>query len=372
LAPGKGRNLVDVFDAFLSQPKVHDLLTRVKPQGSWGESSPIGNIKSSTAAIFARRVEVNQTKSDADNIIAELFHLARMDGLYTDKQLANAARRTEYASEAANYLAPSANVFEPGYKPGGWNEQNQYGYSVYFHTNPTATLWVPSASELEVRAMNKILLAFFALSIFRLDVFAKEWRGIVPLSSTRADVERLMGKPNELGRYEVNGERADIIYSDGPCRGQFYPLEKPSCKCLVQKDTVLSIYVEPDQLKFSKVRIDKSKFTRTAIVVGNGLFSYSNVTDGIVYTVDEVQDEVIDVEYLPSFADCQLVTTMTATPRNSWRGLIPLHSNRQVVEALLGPPSRSWERAHSYDAENEIVTVKYSKGKCDEPGTEWN
>jgi len=220
--------------------------------------------------------------------------------------------------------------------------------------------------------MNKILLAFFALSIFRLDVFAKEWRGIVPLSSTRADVERLMGKPNELGRYEVNGERADIIYSDGPCRGQFYPLEKPSCKCLVQKDTVLSIYVEPDQLKFSKVRIDKSKFTRTAIVVGNGLFSYSNVTDGIVYTVDEVQDEVIDVEYLPSFADCQLVTTMTATPRNSWRGLIPLHSNRQVVEALLGPPSRSWERAHSYDAENEIVTVKYSKGKCDEPGTEWN
>jgi hypothetical protein len=134
LAPGKGRNLVDVFNAFLTQPKAHDLLTRVKPPGSWGESSPIGNIKSSTAAIFARRVNVNQTKSDADNIIAELFHLARMDGVYTDKQLANAARRTEYASEAANYLAPSANVFDPGYKPGGWNEQNQYGYSVYFHT----------------------------------------------------------------------------------------------------------------------------------------------------------------------------------------------------------------------------------------------
>jgi hypothetical protein len=57
-----------------------------------------------------------------------------MNGLYTDKQLANAARRTKYASEAANYLAPSANVFNPGYKPGGWNEQNQNGYSVYFHT----------------------------------------------------------------------------------------------------------------------------------------------------------------------------------------------------------------------------------------------
>src|SRR6476659_7763140 len=95
--------------------------------------------------------------------------------------------------------------------------------------------------------MNKILFAFFALAIFRLEVFAEEWRGIVPLRSTRADVVRLLGKPNELGRYEVNGERADIIYSDGPCKGWHYSLEKVNCKCLVPKDTVLSIYVEPDQ-----------------------------------------------------------------------------------------------------------------------------
>lgn len=220
--------------------------------------------------------------------------------------------------------------------------------------------------------MNKILLAFCALAIFRPGVSAKEWRGIVPLSSTRADVERLFGKPNELDRYEVNGERADIIYSDGPCKGWYHSLEKTNCKCMVPKDTVLSIYVEPDQLKFSKLRIDKSKFTRTAIVVGNAMFSYSNATDGIVYTVDEVHDEVIDVEYLPSFADCERLTRMTLTPRNSWRGLIPLHSSRQAVEALLGPPGRSSERADVYDAENEIVTVKYSKGRCDEPGTEWN
>jgi hypothetical protein len=67
--------------------------------------------------------------------------------------------------------------------------------------------------------MNKILFALFALAIFRLEVFAEEWRGIVPLRSTRADVVRLLGKPNELGRYEVNGERADIIYSDDHARG---------------------------------------------------------------------------------------------------------------------------------------------------------
>jgi len=223
------------------------------------------------------------------------------------------------------------------------------------------------------KSMNKILFAFFALVIFRVEVFAKEWRGIVPLRSTRADVARLLGKPNQLGRYEVKGEKADIIYSDGPCKGLYLSLERTNCKCLVPKDTVLSIYVEPDQpLKFSKLGIDKSKFTRTAIVVGNGMFSYSNVTEGIVYTVHESEDEVIDAEYLPSFADCQRVGTMTPKPRNSWRGLIPLHSNQQGVESLLGVPARSWDGIHAYEAENETVTVKYSKGNCDQPGTEWS
>jgi len=124
--------------------------------------------------------------------------------------------------------------------------------------------------------MDKILFAFFALAIFRVEVFAEEWRGIVPLRSTRADVERLLGKPNESGRYEVNGDRADINYSDGPCRGLYNSLAKGNCKCLVLKDTVLSIYVEPEHLKFSKLKIDKSKFTRTGIAVGNSMFSYSN------------------------------------------------------------------------------------------------
>lgn len=136
LSHGKGGNLKDVFNAFLNQPKAHDLLTRIKPTDSWGESSPIGRINNSTAAIFSRSARGNedQTTLDADHVISELFHFSRMKGLYDDKALANAARLTPYASEAANYLSPSANIFDPGYKPGGWNEQNQYGYSVYFHT----------------------------------------------------------------------------------------------------------------------------------------------------------------------------------------------------------------------------------------------
>jgi len=44
---------------------------------------------------------------------------------------------------------------------------------------------------------------------------AKPWRGIVPLQTTRAEVERLLGPPNIEGwGYELEGERALITYSD--------------------------------------------------------------------------------------------------------------------------------------------------------------
>ena len=184
----------------------------------------------------------------------------------------------------------------------------------------------------------RIIFAILALVVFEANVFAKSWRGIVPLVSTRADVETLLGKPNDLGLYELNGEAASVIYSDGPCQGLYRSLEKSNCKCLVAKDTVLSIFVEPRQfLKFTRLGIAKPKFTRTAIVSGPGMFSYSNLTEGIVYSVDETRDEVIDMEFLPSSSDCQrLMATAARVPRNSWRGLLPLHSYRSNVEQVLG------------------------------------
>ena len=51
-------------------------------------------------------------------------------------------------------------------------------------------------------------------------VSAQEWRKIAPLTSTRADVERLLG-PNGRSSYGVNYDLKDgilsIEYSSGPC-----------------------------------------------------------------------------------------------------------------------------------------------------------
>ncbi len=115
--------------------------------------------------------------------------------------------------------------------------------------------------------INKNLLAGLLLLMPMVSaVRAKEWRGIIPLKSTRADVERLLGKTNQLGRYEIQNERVTIWYSEGPCEGKHGGLAKPNCECLVAKDTVLKITVTLDSpVKVSKLGIDKKKCQRNPI-----------------------------------------------------------------------------------------------------------
>ena len=129
---------------------------------------------------------------------------------------------------------------------------------------------------------------------------AKSWRGIVPLKSTRADVERLLGKPNQLGRYQFEKERAYIHYKNGPCS-----VGDDSCECFAPNDTVVEIYVElEDWFKFSTLNIDKSKFTKSVYPEDRNLAVYSNDDAGIIYVVSQRHGDVMTIQYLPSAKDC--------------------------------------------------------------------
>jgi hypothetical protein len=221
----------------------------------------------------------------------------------------------------------------------------------------------------------KLLIAIFVLLIGAPDSRAKEWRGIVPLKSTRADVERLLGKPNKWGDYEVDGERVSFRYSEGgPCRDLYRALGKDNCYCSIEDDTVVSISVEPTiKRKVSDLKLDMTKFRKTPIAPFPQTFEYSNRTEGIDYEVDESEDTIRSIEYYAAAVDCENINKSRAPKyRNSWRGLIPLHSNRRDIERLLGPPKRAWETTASFETDYEIVTVKYSKGKCGERDTYWN
>ena len=146
----------------------------------------------------------------------------------------------------------------------------------------------------------QVIASGILIIVFTMSAQAKEWRGIVPLKSTRADVERLLGKPNGLGRYQFDDERAYIYYSEGVCaRGD-------DCSCLVPKDTVLNIFVTLEvEMKFSDLKIDRRGYQRTKSAHLPTVVSHSNEEEGIIYTVDE--DEVTEITYLPSGKDCREV-----------------------------------------------------------------
>jgi hypothetical protein len=136
---------------------------------------------------------------------------------------------------------------------------------------------------------------------------AKEWRGIVPLKSTRADVEKLLGKPNDLRRYQFENERAYINYSSGCARID-------DCLCLVPKDIVIYIFVTLESdLKFSNLKIDRTKYHKTKSTHLPGIVTYANDDEGIIYTVDDEDDEVMDITYLPTARDCRSLVKVRHT-----------------------------------------------------------
>ena len=132
---------------------------------------------------------------------------------------------------------------------------------------------------------------------------AEEWRGIIPLKSTRADVERLLGKPNNLGRYQYENERAYIHYATGSCK------LLDGCECLVPEDTVIEIYVELEvELRFLSLKLDRAKFRKTIYPEDSNLAVYSNDEAGIIYAVSERDDDVTTIQYLPAAKDCEEVS----------------------------------------------------------------
>jgi hypothetical protein len=128
---------------------------------------------------------------------------------------------------------------------------------------------------------------------------AQGWRGIVPLHSTRTDVERLLGTPKGECRchYEADGEIINVEYSKAPCIG--YP-----SGWNVGADTVLELSVRWKQPReFLDLQIVESKFEKA----GDDTFTtyYSSRLEGVKYTVSW-DKKVEGVSYIPASKDSDL------------------------------------------------------------------
>ncbi len=134
-----------------------------------------------------------------------------------------------------------------------------------------------------------VTLIFVGLS------YGKDWHGIIPLRSTRADVERMLG-PSPYGggyAYETPDQRVFFTYSSGECR------ENETWN--VPRETVVMIIAYPKTKPLlSDLGLDLKTYKRTRDC-NPGSFHYTDERDGISYAVDgEVVSEVI---YYPNDED---------------------------------------------------------------------
>lgn len=148
---------------------------------------------------------------------------------------------------------------------------------------------------------------------------AKGWRGIMPLHSTRADVERLLGKPNfGDGVYDLESERVSFIYSEGPCS-----MSSPWSVWNVRRDTVVEISIGPKmKMWLLDLKIDVSKYKKSYEGDMTAHAFYANEEEGITYEVLEGATEnglIMAIYYRPAAKDndlrCQDNSTGNASSR---------------------------------------------------------
>jgi len=150
----------------------------------------------------------------------------------------------------------------------------------------------------------KFCLLCLSVFLFAVTASGKSWRGIEPLHSTRADVERLLGPPNydksaNSPGYDFPEERAYITYSSTGCE------EGLPGRWNVPKDTVIEIYLIPHRSpKVSELLVPGKEFRQIATVHTPGSYYYVDEQEGVTFAAS--QDVVYSISYGPAAKDKQL------------------------------------------------------------------
>ena len=150
-----------------------------------------------------------------------------------------------------------------------------------------------------------LVTALYSILLFAATAEAKSWRGIVPLHTTRSQVEQLIGPPTEQNGphsvvYKTPNETVLIDYAKGgPCGiGEKYS------RWRVAPNTVTSIFITPmPGSPLSKLSIDESRYKR--FIVGHlSETRYVNALEGEALSV--VGNEVRSIDYFAAAGDSHL------------------------------------------------------------------
>lgn len=165
--------------------------------------------------------------------------------------------------------------------------------------------------------LKTLIVAFSSIFFAAGSADARGWRGIVPLHSTRSEVEHLLGPPNEQNTsysvvYRNSNESVLIYYANGrPCGiGEKYS------RWRVASDTVTSVFITPKPgSPLSRLHIDESKYKR--FIVGHlSETQYISEREGKAWTV-RVDNEVRSISYFPATDDSNLECPGFPQPNNT-------------------------------------------------------
>ena len=166
--------------------------------------------------------------------------------------------------------------------------------------------------------MKQLLLIFiylFAATLYAPDVFAKEWRGIVPLHSTQADVVRLFGGCSDRDggcKVRVENEEAYFVFSNGTVVREYN-----ECASKLPPNTVLLIEVQLiNPPKLSALRINKRNF-RTFDPSSPPNIGYKGFIDekeGLI--IKTYQGKVLQLDYIAAGKDIALCPDYYENPES--------------------------------------------------------
>jgi hypothetical protein len=118
--------------------------------------------------------------------------------------------------------------------------------------------------------------------------FGKDWRGLVPLISTRTEVERLLGPKEErdIVRYDLKDKQVMIWYSKGSCGST------PDADWNVPINTVTSIHIYLKKpVRLASLSLDFSKVEKMRGDADlSDHFYYINKEEGFGIEVQNLQD----------------------------------------------------------------------------------
>jgi hypothetical protein len=130
------------------------------------------------------------------------------------------------------------------------------------------------------------------------------WSGLVPLRSTREEVEKLLGQSKMSHGftyiYENENERVDVLYSAGPC--ELSGVERWN----VPKDVVIWMEVIPrKRILIKDLQLDPKKYGRFQHSHPDNWVDYWNKEEGvIVHSIIWVKaEELFFFEYRPTTKD---------------------------------------------------------------------